>query len=53
MNDNKEKLFAMLTKLNVLEKLSPTDKELSAKPLMKRCMQVRCGGILLHRVELE
>lgn len=41
MNDNKDKLFPMLQKLNVLDKLSTADKELSAKPLMKRCMQVR------------
>lgn len=39
MNDNKDKLFPMLQKLNVLDKLSAVDKDLSAKPLMKRCMQ--------------
>ncbi len=39
MNDNKEKLFPMLEKLNVLSKLKPEDKELSGKPLMKRVMQ--------------
>jgi elongation factor 2 len=39
MRDEKDKLFAMLDKLNVLSKLKPDDKELSAKPLMKRVMQ--------------
>jgi elongation factor 2 len=39
MNDNKEKLFPMLEKLNVLGKLKSEDKELSGKPLMKRIMQ--------------
>jgi elongation factor 2 len=39
MNDNKEKLFAMLEKVNCLHKLKADDKELVAKPLMKRVMQ--------------
>eukprot|EP00894_Picocystis_sp_ML_P004009 jgi/Pico_ML_1/54526/g4861.t2 len=39
MNDDKEKLFQMLDKLNVLAKLTGEDKELSGKPLMKRIMQ--------------
>eukprot|EP00236_Picocystis_salinarum_P004199 CAMPEP_0183829118 /NCGR_PEP_ID=MMETSP0807_2-20130328/3140_1 /TAXON_ID=88271 /ORGANISM="Picocystis salinarum, Strain CCMP1897" /LENGTH=846 /DNA_ID=CAMNT_0026074325 /DNA_START=59 /DNA_END=2599 /DNA_ORIENTATION=- len=39
MKDDKEKLFQMLEKLNVLGKLSGEDKELSGKPLMKRIMQ--------------
>jgi elongation factor 2 len=39
MNDEKDKLFAMLDKLNVLSKLKPDDKELVGKPLMKRVMQ--------------
>ena len=39
MNDNKDKLFPMLEKLNVLHKLKSEDKELSGKPLMKRVMQ--------------
>lgn len=37
MNNEKDKLFAMLTKLNV--ELPAKDKELVAKPLMKRVMQ--------------
>ena len=39
MKDDKEKLFQMLDKLNVLGKLTGEDKELSGKPLMKRIMQ--------------
>lgn len=39
MKDDKEKLFQMLEKLNVLGKLTGEDKELSGKPLMKRIMQ--------------
>lgn len=39
MNDNKDKLFALLEKLEVLKKLKPEDKELTGKPLMKRVMQ--------------
>lgn len=50
MNDNKEKLFDMLGKLNVLDKLSAQDKELSAKPLMKRCMQT---WLPAHKALLE
>lgn len=46
MNDNKEKLFALLEKLEVLKKLKPEDKELTGKPLMKRVMQVRACGRL-------
>eukprot|EP00899_Mesostigma_viride_P009973 jgi/Mesvir1/18978/Mv18943-RA.1 len=37
MDDNKEKVWAMLDKLNV--KLKPEDKQLVGKPLMKRVMQ--------------
>ena len=40
MNDQKDKLFAMCEKLGFLSKLSAADKELTAKPLMKRVMQV-------------
>eukprot|EP00892_Ulva_mutabilis_P001511 jgi/Ulvmu1/11360/UM075_0020.1 len=39
MNDQKDKLFAMCDKLGITAKLSPQDKELTAKPLMKRVMQ--------------
>lgn len=39
MQDKKDKLFPMLDKLNVLSKLKSDDKELTAKPLMKRIMQ--------------
>ena len=39
MNDNKEKLWPMLEKLQVKEKLKPADLELMGKPLMKRIMQ--------------
>ncbi|KAL4548903.1 hypothetical protein Ndes2526B_g01440 [Nannochloris sp. 'desiccata'] len=39
MNDNKDKLFALLEKLEVLPLLKPEDKELIGKPLMKRVMQ--------------
>ncbi len=39
MKDAKDKLFPMLEKLNVLNKLKTEDKELSGKPLMKRIMQ--------------
>lgn len=41
MEDKKDKLFAMLEKVNVLHKLKSEDKELIGKPLMKRVMQVR------------
>ena len=37
--NNKEKLFALLEKLEVMSKLKPDDKELVGKPLMKRIMQ--------------
>lgn len=40
MNDQKDKLFSMCDKLGISSKLSAQDKELSAKPLMKRIMQV-------------
>lgn len=40
MEDKKDKLFAMLEKVNVLHKLKSEDKELMGKPLMKRVMQV-------------
>lgn len=39
MSDSREKLFPMLEKLQVLSKLKPDDKELTAKPFMKRIMQ--------------
>ena len=39
MNDNKDKLFALLEKVNCLDKLKSEDKELTGKPLMKRTMQ--------------
>jgi elongation factor 2 len=39
MADKREKLFAMLDKLKVTDKLKPDDKELTGKPLMKRVMQ--------------
>lgn len=39
MEDKKDKLFAMLEKVNVLHKLKSEDKELIGKPLMKRVMQ--------------
>lgn len=41
MNDQKDKLWAMTDKLGVTAKLSSADKELTAKPLMKRVMQAR------------
>lgn len=44
MNDQKDKLFAMCDKLGVTAKLSLQDKDLTAKPLMKRVMQV-CGPL--------
>lgn len=47
MNDQKDKLFAMCDKLGITSRLSPQDKELSAKPLMKRVMQV-CGRATGH-----
>lgn len=40
MNDQKDKLWAMTDKLGVTAKLSAQDKDLTAKPLMKRVMQV-------------
>ena len=39
MNDNREKLFGLLEKLEVFSKLKPEDKDLVGKPLMKRVMQ--------------
>jgi elongation factor 2 len=39
MNDNKDKLWPMLEKLKVKEKLKPADFDLLGKPLMKRIMQ--------------
>jgi len=41
MNDSKDKLFALLGKINVLHKLKSEEKDLVGKPLMKRIMQVR------------
>ena len=35
MNDNKDKLWPMLEKLKVKEKLKPADFDLMGKPLMK------------------
>lgn len=40
MEDKKDKLFDMLKKINVFDKLKADDKELTGKPLMKRVMQV-------------
>jgi elongation factor 2 len=39
MNDEKDKLFGLLEKLEVLKLLKPEDKDLIGKPLMKRVMQ--------------
>eukprot|EP00218_Dolichomastix_sp_CCMP3274_P006943 CAMPEP_0170133574 /NCGR_PEP_ID=MMETSP0033_2-20121228/1385_1 /TAXON_ID=195969 /ORGANISM="Dolichomastix tenuilepis, Strain CCMP3274" /LENGTH=855 /DNA_ID=CAMNT_0010369077 /DNA_START=45 /DNA_END=2612 /DNA_ORIENTATION=- len=39
MQDKKDKLWPMLEKLGVKDKLKPTDKDLMGKPLMKRVMQ--------------
>ena len=39
MSDNKEKLWPMLEKLQVKDKLKPADFDLLGKPLMKRVMQ--------------
>jgi elongation factor 2 len=39
MNDDREKLFGLLDKLEVTSKLKPEDKDLIGKPLMKRVMQ--------------
>jgi len=39
MNDNKDKLWPMLEKLQVKDKLKPADFDLLGKPLMKRVMQ--------------
>ncbi|KAI8476985.1 MAG: elongation factor 2 [Monoraphidium minutum] len=39
MNDNKEKLFPLLQKVNCFDKLKTEDKDLVGKPLMKRVMQ--------------
>ena len=39
MNDNRDKLYAMLEKLGVKAKLKTEDLALSGKPLMKRVMQ--------------
>ena len=39
MNDNKDKLWPMLEKLKVKDKLKPADLDLLGKPLMKRIMQ--------------
>ena len=45
MNDQKDKLFAMCDKLGVSSRLSAADRELTAKPLMKRVMQVSGAGV--------
>merc|ERR1719269_448887 len=39
MNEKRDEAFTMLQKLNVFDRLKPTDKDLNGKPLMKRCMQ--------------
>ena len=39
MQDNRDKLYPMLEKLNVMSKLKSDDKELTGKPFMKRIMQ--------------
>jgi len=39
MTDKRDKLFAMLDKLKVTDRLKPEDKDLVGKPLMKRVMQ--------------
>lgn len=39
MAEKKEKVFEMMKKLDVFDKLKPEDKDLNGKPLMKRCMQ--------------
>jgi elongation factor 2 len=39
MNDNKDKLWPMLEKLKVKDRLKPADFDLMGKPLMKRVMQ--------------
>lgn len=39
MNDNRDKLYAMLEKLGVKSKMKADDLALSGKPLMKRVMQ--------------
>lgn len=39
MADNKDKVYQMMEKLNVLDRLKAEDKELSGKPFMKRVMQ--------------
>ena len=39
MNDNKDKLWPMLEKLQVKDRLKPADLDLMGKPLMKRIMQ--------------
>ena len=39
MTDNREKLFPMLEKLNVMSRLKADDKDLTGKPFMKRIMQ--------------
>jgi hypothetical protein len=41
MEDKKDKLFDMLKKINVYDKLKSEDRDLVGKPLMKRVMQVR------------
>ena len=46
MNDQKDKLFAMCEKVGIKDKLSAQDKELNAKPLMKRVMQARPCSIM-------
>jgi hypothetical protein len=63
MEDKKDKLFDMLKKINVYDKLKSEDRELVGKPLMKRVMQVRqvsgrakqlwqqCGSILKQRLQ--
>ena len=53
MNDQKDKLFAMCEKVGIADKLSAQDKELSAKPLMKRIMQARAAGSTLRYCSVD
>ena len=57
INDNKEKLFALLEKLEVLKLLKPEDKELTGEaldPALRRRSNRRRGGhvsrqLICHR----
>ncbi len=50
MNDQKEKLWEMLTKLQIYDKLKSEERELVGKPLMKRIMQVHALSVCVHAV---